>query len=77
MGNCGSGKTSFFNNICNTNYDNNLTRDIAFEDVCFVPTKTFRIYDTPGLNSPHNSYESALILRACLTTLPLNMIIIH
>jgi predicted GTPase len=55
MGYCGNGKTSLFNNLCDTKYSTgsslgSLTRDIAYEDVIYKP-KLFRIYDTPGSDS--------------------------
>lgn len=43
----------------------------------YFPEGKFRIYDTPGSNSTEKAYEHALILRASLTRLPLNLILIQ
>lgn len=82
MGHCGNGKTLFINKMCNTQYrvgvdKGSMTRDIAFEDVIHLPGKRFRIYDTPGSDSSKDALEHALVLRASLTNLPLNLILIQ
>ena len=82
MGICGSGKTTFINRLCNANHkagtsSGSLTRDIAYEDVAFFSKNIFRIYDTPGTTSNKNALEHAKILRASLTCIPLNLIIIQ
>lgn len=42
--------------MCGKNYRTgvargSLTRDIVYEDSCFLPEGVLRIYDTPGTNS--------------------------
>jgi GTPase SAR1 family protein len=81
LGACGSGKTSLFNKLCNKNYPTGYgreskTRDIDFEDVAYVSSGGFRMYDTPGTDSVSEALHHALILRASLTTLPINLIIV-
>lgn len=39
--------------------------------------KKFTIYDTPGSNSYEKAYEHAQIIRASLTRIPINMILLH
>lgn len=81
-GPCGHGKTCFINNACNTKYKvgitkGSLTRDIVFEDFAYLPVGKFRIYDTPGTTSSIDTLEHALVLRASLTNLKLNLILIQ
>lgn len=81
-GPCGHGKTYFINNTCNTKYKvgvtkGSLTRDIVYEDFAYLPLGKFRIYDTPGCNSSVDPLEHALVLRASLTNLKLNLILIQ
>lgn len=81
MGFCGSGKTSLFNKLCDkqhpTGYTGeSLTRDIDFEDVVYIQQNGFRMYDTPGTDSVSDALHNALILRASLTCLPINLIMI-
>lgn len=82
MGSCGSGKTRFINNLCQTNHlvksaKGSVTRDIVYEDVFYVQKGAFRIYDTPGTDSSKEALQHALVLRASLTNLPLNLIMIN
>lgn len=58
IGQCGNGKTSFINRLCNTTHQtgirqNSLTRDIECEDVLLprAPSGLFLIADTPGSDS--------------------------
>jgi predicted GTPase len=67
MGNCGTGKTSLFNNLCDKNYPTGFTgesqtRDIDFEDVAYTEPNKFRMYDTPGTDSVSDALHHALIL---------------
>jgi len=54
-----------------------VARDIIYEDVVFFPAEMFRIYDTPGTDSHENAIGHAMVLRASLTKLPLNLIMIQ
>lgn len=82
MGHTGNGKTLFINKACNKMYSTKIdmgsvTRDIIYEDVASFPAEMFRIYDTPGTDSQSNATEHAMVLRASLTKLPLNLIMIQ
>jgi predicted GTPase len=82
IGHCGSGKTYLFNNLCNTNYEvgiagESLTRDISYADSVFHQPSYFRLYDTPGIDSFGRTLECAKIIRATLTMLPINLIVIN
>lgn len=82
MGSCGAGKTSLINNLCKKSHPTgmtngeSMTREIDFQDVVFVPGDSFRVYDTPGTNSVNESLQHAMILRASLTSLPVNLLMI-
>jgi predicted GTPase len=81
MGQCGCGKSSLFNKLCNRENETgfaleSLTRDIDFEDVVYIENKKFRMYDTPGTDSTADALHHAMILRASLTNLPINLIMV-
>jgi GTPase Era involved in 16S rRNA processing len=82
MGHCGSGKSYLFNNLCGSNYatgyhKGSMTREIAFEHVCYTKKNLFTLYDTPGTNAEANTLVNATILRASLTALPLNLVLLN
>jgi nicotinic acid mononucleotide adenylyltransferase len=76
------GKLNYSTNLCNTKHSTkyskgSVTRDIDYEDVVYVPTTYFRLYDTPGTASEEDTLECSQIIRASLTRLPINLIIIN
>jgi predicted GTPase len=83
MGNCGTGKTSLFNKLCDKNYPTGFTTngesqtaDIDFEDVAYTEPNKFRMYDSPGTDSVSDALHLALILRTSLTCLSINLVIV-
>jgi predicted GTPase len=71
MGHCGSGKTTLFNKLCNTNYEagwskNSLTRGITKHDVAYG-NEPMSIIDTPGDNSKEEAMKHAILLSESLT----------
>lgn len=82
MGHTGNGKTYFINRACSKNYPTkkdigSVTREIVYEDITYFPDSMFRIYDTPGTDSLRKATEHAYVLRASLTNLPLNLVLIQ
>jgi predicted GTPase len=80
MGKTGAGKTTLTNALCGTQHtacegSGSITRNLFRNDVS-CGDHSFSLIDTPGTDSPAETYKHAILLREALTATKINTIFI-
>lgn len=80
MGRTGAGKTTLTNALCGTQHEacegsGSITRNLFRNDVS-CGNHSFSLIDTPGTDSPAETYKHAILLREALTATKINTIFI-
>jgi small GTP-binding protein len=80
LGQIGVGKTTVFNLLCGTHHSaeeaaGSVTKKLYFHSVN-VGNYPFNLIDTPGMNSKHETYKHAVLIRESLTAKKVNTIFI-
>ena len=78
MGEVGSGKTTIFNKVCETNRPSgwsldSLTRGLSIHNSAHIHYP-FTAIDTPGTNSKDEQFKHAILLKEAFTCQPINAI---